>query len=160
MLLEGTDVMDPDYMPQGTAFSLNWSPWHLSKGSRTAVLAYIARNYVGFRKTSVQGDWKNGDTPTLTVERFDADSVCVSLSTDAFVKWEDAVGLDGISQARTGLTEQRFSPKTMKESSVGSLQPRLSSSLSGFPFSGLQSLLSLHTIRRNVVLYTRKKMRP
>lgn len=85
------DPLDPDFIPHGSIFSLKWSPWLVSDSSRTATLAYTASNHVGFRKITLTDDWQNGQRPKLTVERYDTTTVCVSLSADAFIEWEDVV---------------------------------------------------------------------
>ncbi len=83
---------DPDYMPRGSSFGLAWSPW-LTEGSvkKTAILSYIDNNYVGFRRITIEGDWRDTTCPTLSVDKQDSEHSCVFLSTDAFVEWEDAV---------------------------------------------------------------------
>lgn len=83
--------MDPDYVPNGTAFAVKWSPWVSSGDSRVASLAFIANNYVGFRRITIEDDWKRGKEPRIAVEDSDTTSICLSLSTDAFVEWEDTV---------------------------------------------------------------------
>lgn len=60
-------------------------------GSRTANLAFIARNYVGFRKVSIRGNWERDHEPDVQVDSSDATGICVNLSVDAFVQWEDMV---------------------------------------------------------------------
>ena len=83
--------MDPDYVPNGTPFSLKWSPWVSSGDSRIASLAFISSNYVGFRRIAIEGGWEKVQEPTIAVEDSDTTGICLSLSTDAFVEWEDTV---------------------------------------------------------------------
>ncbi|KAK2063569.1 hypothetical protein LY76DRAFT_662111 [Colletotrichum caudatum] len=86
-----TNIMDPDYIPYTSAFSLKWSPWLFSDGARTAVLAYCARNYVGFRRITIPSDWARGEGVEVAVEEADLTGICTSLLSDAFVEWEEAV---------------------------------------------------------------------
>jgi len=87
----GTETSEADFVPSGSAFGLRWSPWYVKSGSRTATLAYIARDHVGFRRVTIQGDWEAGHDPVLEVEAADTTGICMPLSTDALVEWEDAV---------------------------------------------------------------------
>lgn len=84
-------MTDPDFVPHGSAFALKWSPWHVKGGIRTATLAYLAKNYVGFRKVTVEGDWVSGEMPAVKVEESDITSICMFLSTDAFIDFENEV---------------------------------------------------------------------
>ncbi|KAM5362021.1 hypothetical protein ACJZ2D_012771 [Fusarium nematophilum] len=65
---DAMDITDPDYVPHGSAFSLKWSPWLTSEGNRIAILAYLAKNYVGFRRVTIVGDWDKGQTPQIILE--------------------------------------------------------------------------------------------
>ncbi|SPN98414.1 uncharacterized protein DNG_01459 [Cephalotrichum gorgonifer] len=85
------EVHDPDYVPSGSAFSIKWSPWVLKDGERTAVVAYVAPNYVGFRSVTVVGGWQRGKRPEVRVSGEDILGICCHLSSDAFVVWEEAV---------------------------------------------------------------------
>ncbi|KAK1544086.1 hypothetical protein CPAR01_04719 [Colletotrichum paranaense] len=84
-------VLDPDYIPYTSAFSLKWSPWLHSGDTRTAILSYCARNYVGFRRITIPADWKRGAAVEIAVEEADVTGICTNLLSDAFVEWEDAV---------------------------------------------------------------------
>ncbi|KAK2018067.1 hypothetical protein LZ32DRAFT_613972 [Colletotrichum eremochloae] len=86
-----TNLMDPDYIPCTSAFSLKWSPWLHTDGARTAVLAYCARNYVGFRRIAIPSDWARGEGVEVVVEEADLTGICTSLLPDAFVEWEEAI---------------------------------------------------------------------
>ncbi|PHH86543.1 hypothetical protein CDD83_10067 [Cordyceps sp. RAO-2017] len=109
---EVVDPIDPDFMPCGSAFSLKWSPWHVSDESCTATLAYIASNYVGFRRVTVDGAWERGGDPVLRVDQADATAICMCLGADAFVEWEDAVWPDGEGgQIARGIIATPFVPK-------------------------------------------------
>ena len=54
------DITDPDYVPHGSAFSLKWSPWFRTDDKQVAILAYLAKNHVGFRTVTIGGDWEKG----------------------------------------------------------------------------------------------------
>ncbi|KAF6823061.1 hypothetical protein CPLU01_11624 [Colletotrichum plurivorum] len=84
-------IMDPDYVPCASAFSLKWSPWLVTEQTRTAVVAYCARSYVGFRRITIARDWKRGAGVEIVVEEVDVIGICTNTLTDAFVEWEDAV---------------------------------------------------------------------
>lgn len=88
-------VHDPDYVPSGSGFSVKWSPWIFKDGSQTAVVAYIAPNYIGFRRVTLEGAWERGKLPKVRVTEEDVLGICCHLSSDAFVVWEDAVSLKG-----------------------------------------------------------------
>ncbi|KAF4513623.1 hypothetical protein G6O67_000871 [Ophiocordyceps sinensis] len=88
------DAQDADFVPFGSAFGLRWSPWLVSPGSRTATLAYVAHNHVGFRRVTMAGDWAPASDPQLRVEQTDTTAVCINLGPGAFVEWEDAIWPD------------------------------------------------------------------
>jgi hypothetical protein len=83
--------MDPDWVPCGTSFGLNFSPWAQGEDSRTCLLSFVDRNYVGFRRVSLKEPWIRGELPKLVIDEDDAVGKCLHLSTDAFVEFEDAV---------------------------------------------------------------------
>lgn len=85
------DITDPDYVPHGSAFSLKWSPWFWGDGKRTAILAYLAKNHVGFRRVTIIGNWERGQSPQIEVDSTDTTAICMFLSTDAYVEWQDQV---------------------------------------------------------------------
>jgi hypothetical protein len=85
------DITDPDYVPHGSAFSLKWSPWFNDQGKRVAILAYLAKNHVGFRKITILSNWERGHPPHIEVEKADMAAICMFLSTDAYIEWEDLV---------------------------------------------------------------------
>jgi hypothetical protein len=80
-----------DWVPHGTSFGLQWGPWLQNAGSRTCVISFVDRNYVGFRKVTIKDEWARGELPSVKVEKEDTHGLCVHLSTDAFVEFEDAV---------------------------------------------------------------------
>lgn len=94
-MANGLQVHDPDYVPSGSAFSVKWSPWLSTDGSRTALVAYIAPNHVGFRRVTLAGGWQRGGLLEVQVSGEDVLGICCHLSTDAFIVWEDAVSYPG-----------------------------------------------------------------
>lgn len=84
--------MDPDFVPCGTSFGLCWGPWLETNDSRTCILSFTDRNYVGFKKVTIKGPWTRGELPRLEVQSDDIDGRCLHLSSDAFVEFEGGVG--------------------------------------------------------------------
>ncbi|KAG5940890.1 hypothetical protein E4U53_007526 [Claviceps sorghi] len=99
---------DGDFVPSGGAFCLKWSPWFVTEEYRTAILAYVTKNYVGFRKVTVQGAWLRGQDPVVRVEKADSVSICTFLSADAFVEWENHVWQESGSQLARGIIATPF----------------------------------------------------
>ncbi|KAJ4164708.1 hypothetical protein LMH87_006370 [Akanthomyces muscarius] len=83
------DELDPDFVVSGSAFSLRWSPWVTQEGKKVAVLSYITNNHVGFRRVVIEDAWKQGETPSVKVDQHDMKGICLSLSADAFLDWEN-----------------------------------------------------------------------
>ncbi|TQV98876.1 hypothetical protein V2A60_007424 [Cordyceps javanica] len=83
------DALDPDFASSSSAFSLKWSPWVTHEGKQIAALSYIAHNHVGFRRVVLEDFWKQGHTPSIKIEDHDMKGICLSLSTDAFLEWEN-----------------------------------------------------------------------
>ncbi|KAJ6782271.1 hypothetical protein PWT90_00594 [Aphanocladium album] len=83
------DELDPDFISSGSTFSLKWSPWVTVEGKQIAALSYIANNHVGFRRVVIEEMWKQGETPSVKVDEHDLKGICLSLSTDAFLEWEN-----------------------------------------------------------------------
>lgn len=54
-------------------------------------MSYIAHNHVGFRRVVMEETWKQGETPSVKVDKHDIKGICLFLSTDAFVEWENIV---------------------------------------------------------------------
>ncbi|KAK4125606.1 hypothetical protein N657DRAFT_567815, partial [Parathielavia appendiculata] len=88
---EPSNPLDPDYVPCGTSFGLKWGPWLQTGDTRTCVLSFIDRSYVGFRKVTIREPWIRGKLPKIEIGRKDAYGMCVHLSTDSFVEFEDAI---------------------------------------------------------------------
>lgn len=88
---QAADELDPDFVVSGSAFSLKWSPWVTQEGKKVAVLSYITNNHVGFRRVVIEDAWKQGETPSVKVDQHDMKGICLSLSADAFLDWENIV---------------------------------------------------------------------
>ncbi|KAK4199992.1 hypothetical protein QBC40DRAFT_77149 [Triangularia verruculosa] len=84
-------IMDPDYVPCGTSFGLSFGPWLKDDGGHTCVLAYLDRNYVGFRKLRIFHPWNRGQPPKLQIENSDTHGQCVHLTTEGFVEFEQGL---------------------------------------------------------------------
>ncbi|GJC78155.1 hypothetical protein ColLi_00993 [Colletotrichum liriopes] len=120
-----TNIMDPDYIPYTSAFSLKWSPWLHSDGSRTAVLAYCARNYVGFRRFTIPSDWARGAGVEVAVEEADLTGICTNLLSDAFVEWEEAIwNRDGQKSAEASSRHRSRLCPSRSRSTVRRARPR------------------------------------
>lgn len=114
---------DPDWVPSGTCFGLRWSPWLSAKFSKTCVLSYLDRNYVGFRKITLKTPWARGADPDIVVADSDTYGKCVHLSTDGFAEFEDAIWTKGQSKVVRGLVVTGFHVKPFEVSISG---PQLS----------------------------------
>ncbi|KAL2015653.1 hypothetical protein VTK56DRAFT_5052 [Thermocarpiscus australiensis] len=108
---EKQSPLDVDWVPCGTSFGLNWSPWLEAGESRTCVLSFVDRNYVGFRRITIKEAWARGDLPVLEVERYDVCGRCLHLSSDAFVEFEDAIWTQGPVKTCRGIIVTGFHPK-------------------------------------------------
>ncbi|RGP75304.1 hypothetical protein FSPOR_926 [Fusarium sporotrichioides] len=113
---DAVDITDPDYVPHGSAFSLKWSPWFRSEDRRTAILAYLAKNHVGFRRVTILGSWERGQSPRIEVESTDATAICMFLSTDACVEWQDQIIYDGDKPTARGVITTPFDVKPFQVS--------------------------------------------
>ncbi|KAI1358073.1 hypothetical protein F5Y08DRAFT_127512 [Xylaria arbuscula] len=85
------DPTDPDFTYANSSFSLSWSPWLRRGSSLTCILSYVSHNYVGFRQVTIDDTGEGLNSASVYVTRADADGVCLYLSTDAFVVWEDKI---------------------------------------------------------------------
>ena len=88
--------MDPGFVPTGTGYGLRWGPWLVVGSKKTSVMAYISRNYVGFRRISVDELVPMDRLPSIEVEAEDLGGFCTFLSTDSFVEWEGTVRSHGV----------------------------------------------------------------
>lgn len=88
---QAADELDPDFVVSASVFSLKWSPWVKQEGKKVALLSYIANNHVGFRRVVIEDAWKQGETPSVKVDEHDMKGICLSLSADAFLEWENIV---------------------------------------------------------------------
>ncbi|RYP05483.1 hypothetical protein DL765_009832 [Monosporascus sp. GIB2] len=111
---------DPDWVPCGTTFGLRWSPWLSAPDSKTCILSYCARNYIGFRKITLQSPWIRGTGCGITVAPSDTHGHCTFLSTDSFVEFEDAIWTKGHSKVVRGLIATGFHVKPFEVSISGS----------------------------------------
>lgn len=110
---------DPDWVPSGTCFGLRWSPWLSANDSKTCVLSYFDRNYVGFRKVTLRTPWGRGADPDIVVPDSDTYGKCVHLSTDGFAEFEDAIWTKGESKVVRGLIVTGFHVKPFEVSISG-----------------------------------------
>ncbi|GAW20543.1 hypothetical protein ANO14919_100510 [Xylariales sp. No.14919] len=86
-----TDPTDPDYACTSSSFALSWSPWLKRGRSLTSILSYVSHNYIGFRQITIDEPGEGASLPSVHVGRADASGVCLHLSTDSFVVWEDKI---------------------------------------------------------------------
>lgn len=110
---------EPDWAPSGTCFGLRWSPWLSSSGSRSCVLSYFGRNYVGFRKITLMTPWARGTDPDIVVDERDTYGKCIHLSTDGFAEFEDAIWTKDQSKVVRGLIVTGFHVKPFQVSISG-----------------------------------------
>ncbi|KAK7409457.1 hypothetical protein QQX98_008365 [Neonectria punicea] len=113
---DATDITDPDFVPHGSAFLLKWSPWFVSEGKRTAILGYLAKNHVGFRRITILDDWTRGQLPQVKVEDGDTATICTFLSTDAFIEWEDSICIENGKPVVKGVIGTPFAVKPFQVS--------------------------------------------
>ncbi|KAF9775249.1 hypothetical protein IL306_006665 [Fusarium sp. DS 682] len=113
---DAVDITDPDYVPHESAFSLKWSPWFKSQDRKVAILAYLAKNHVGFRKITILGDWERGQPPYIEVEKSDMTAICMYLSTDAYIEWEDQIVYDDDKPVARGVVADPFNVKPFQVS--------------------------------------------
>ncbi|KAL0471685.1 hypothetical protein QR685DRAFT_211029 [Neurospora intermedia] len=113
------NVMDPDWVPFGTSFDINFSPWVEEGDGRSCLLSYVDRNYVGFRKVTLASNWKRGELPELKFEETDTYGRCLHLSTDSFVEFEDAVWNAGRVKYCRGFIVTGFDYKPFEVALVG-----------------------------------------
>ncbi|KAH7031639.1 uncharacterized protein B0I36DRAFT_243745 [Microdochium trichocladiopsis] len=102
------DPSDPDFVPCGTPFGVSWSPWVSHDGQKSCLVSYVSKNYVGFRRVTVQDDWAAMETPIIEVGGNDCEGLCLHLSTDAFVTWEDQVWPKDGSYVHRGIIASPF----------------------------------------------------
>ncbi|KAK6079690.1 hypothetical protein SCUP515_03946 [Seiridium cupressi] len=110
------DPADPDSTPCGSSFALRWGPWLQRPGTRTTILSYVTKNYVGFRQITIKGVWREWKTPDVEVQMYDCSGICLHLAPDAFVTWEDLVWTKGQSKECRGIIATPF---TVQSFSVG-----------------------------------------
>ncbi|KAK0636583.1 hypothetical protein B0T17DRAFT_613298 [Bombardia bombarda] len=110
---------DEDFVPCGTSFGINFSPWLQTGDSRSCVLSFVDRNYVGFRKITIDGLWARGESPNLKVDEEDLYGNCLHLSTDAFVEFEDVVWTRGGINYCRGIVSTGFHIKPFEVALFG-----------------------------------------
>ncbi|KAM0206461.1 hypothetical protein ACHAQI_008188 [Fusarium lateritium] len=113
---DALDITDPDYVPHGSAFSLKWSPWLNLEGKQVAILAYLAKNHVGFRKVTIAEEWNRGQPPKIEVEKTDMTAICMFLSTDSYIEWEDQIVYDDDKPIARGVIATPFDVKPFQVS--------------------------------------------
>ncbi|EAA32878.2 hypothetical protein GE21DRAFT_6430 [Neurospora crassa] len=113
------NVMAPDWVPFGTSFGINFSPWVEEGDGRSCLLSYVDRNYVGFRKVTLASNWKRGELPEVKFEETDTYGRCLHLSTDSFVEFEDAVWNAGRVKYCRGFIVTGFDYKPFEVALVG-----------------------------------------
>lgn len=87
-------VSDPDYVPSGSSYSIRFSPWVKGDKSWTCLVSYMDRNYVGFKKITINvPSWKAAEAPIITCDSKDWEGRCIYLGPDAFLEFEDTVSL-------------------------------------------------------------------
>ncbi|OTB13119.1 hypothetical protein K445DRAFT_320307 [Daldinia sp. EC12] len=97
------DPTDPDYSPSGSSYALSWGPWLKRGNSKTSIISYVARNYVGFRQVTIHSPHQHMKSPNVEVGKVDSNGACHYLSTDAFVVWEDLIWTIGESKVCRGM---------------------------------------------------------
>ncbi|AEO66569.1 uncharacterized protein THITE_2144092 [Thermothielavioides terrestris NRRL 8126] len=108
---EAVKSTDTDWVPCGTSFGLRWGPWLQDGDARSCALSFIDRNYVGFRRVTIKEPWVRGELPNLEVGSGDMHGVCVHLSADAFVEFENCIWTDGTVSSCRGLIATGFDLK-------------------------------------------------
>ncbi|KAI1208476.1 uncharacterized protein F4807DRAFT_452377 [Annulohypoxylon truncatum] len=94
---------DPDSFPSGSSFSLSWGPWLKKGASKSSMISYVARGYVGFRQVTIDSPQHKMASPKVRVDQVDTDGVCLYLAQDAFVVWEDLIWTIGQSKVCRGI---------------------------------------------------------
>ncbi|KAH9908337.1 transcription factor IIIC subunit delta N-term-domain-containing protein [Xylariomycetidae sp. FL2044] len=104
-----SDPTDPDYTPSGSSFALSWGPWMKKGDTRTCMISYLSKNYVGFRQITIQeSEVPMKEAPKVEVSPTDVSGVCLFLAPDAFVVWEDLVWTINNSKVCRGIIATPF----------------------------------------------------
>lgn len=83
---------DPDFVPNGSSYCLRWGPWVKGVDAWSCLLSYMDRNYVGFKKITINvADWNPVVGPSITCGLQDWDGQCHHLAADAFLEFENMV---------------------------------------------------------------------
>ncbi|KAI1436479.1 hypothetical protein GGR50DRAFT_223996 [Xylaria sp. CBS 124048] len=86
-----SDPTHPDYVYHTSSFALSWSPWLRRGDSLTSIISYVAHNYIGFRQITIHNGGGEESLPHIQTSPTDLSGVCLYLSPDAFVVWEDKI---------------------------------------------------------------------
>ncbi|ROW04447.1 hypothetical protein VMCG_05012 [Cytospora schulzeri] len=85
-------LMDPDFVPGGSSFCMRWGPWIKGEETWTCVLSYMDRNYIGFRRITLDVPaWKPTEAPKISCDPHDWDGRCLHLGADAFLEFENTI---------------------------------------------------------------------
>ncbi|KAJ4385712.1 hypothetical protein N0V93_010141 [Gnomoniopsis smithogilvyi] len=86
------DPCDPDFVPSGSSYCVQWSSWIKGETTWSCLLSYMDMNYVGFKKITINAPtWSPREAPNIVCEATDWDGRCVHLATDAFLEFEDTI---------------------------------------------------------------------
>ncbi|KAI1086497.1 hypothetical protein F5B19DRAFT_498302 [Rostrohypoxylon terebratum] len=107
---------DPDSLPSGSSFSLSWGPWLKRGTSKSCMVSYITRGYVGFRQVTIDASQKKMETTKVKVDKVDTDGVCLYLAPNAFVVWEDLIWTIGQLKVCRGIIATPFVAKAFQVS--------------------------------------------
>lgn len=95
-------VYDPDFLPGGSSYCVRWSPWLKDGTTWSCLLSYMDTNYIGFRRITLNvTTWAPAETPIVTCDPQDWDGRCLSLGADAFLEFENTVGLKTLAVSST-----------------------------------------------------------
>ncbi|PSR78767.1 peptidase C13 family-domain-containing protein [Coniella lustricola] len=89
---EQVDPHDPDFVPSGSSYGVSWGPWIKGEDNWSCVLSYMDRNYVGFKKLTVNApSWDPKVAPVISCAAQDWTGRCLHLGVDAFLEFEDVI---------------------------------------------------------------------
>lgn len=92
-LIKRQQIFDPDFLPDGSSYSIRWSPWFKNGATWSCLLSYMDTNYIGFRRITLDtATWNSTETPFVTCDPQDWDGRCLHLGADAFLEFESTVG--------------------------------------------------------------------
>jgi len=120
----------------------------------TCIISFVDRNYIGFRRVTVQSPWARGQLPQIEVDKQDIFGKCLHLATDAFVEFENAVSLWCSSYWLRRLTIYRYGRRTRSKSAVGWWLPGSRRCPLRLPWLEVLSTATSRIPRRIVELFT------